>query len=194
MLILPFGGVVISDDTSATPWQRAWIGMGGPMVGSIGGLVGFYLYLRYGHAYFLVFAFFSAILNLSNLAPIFPLDGGRIVKPLDRRLLLIGIPIYAVFLYNYVTVITILMGVAFFIALLNNLKKIPPCESCDTPNHKSRDYCVECGKPLKLNPSERTKLSACYVGLIFALLISFWPIMHELKDNVTEVKSIVLKK
>ncbi len=79
--LIPFvGGLALSDDKINTRWQDVFISIMGPFFGlilSIACLVGYWLTdleILAG------LAVFNALLNLFNLLPILPLDGGHILK------------------------------------------------------------------------------------------------------------------
>ena len=79
--LIPFvGGLALSDDKINTRWQDVFISIMGPFFGlilSIACLIGYWLTdieILAG------LAVFNALLNLFNLLPILPLDGGHILK------------------------------------------------------------------------------------------------------------------
>jgi len=79
-LIPFFGGAAVQEGWCKTRWEEVYIAMMGPFYGLIM-TVGFYiLYLVTGYDTLAAAAAFSALLNLFNLLPIFPMDGGRVLK------------------------------------------------------------------------------------------------------------------
>ena len=79
--LIPFvGGLALSDDKINTRWQDVFISIMGPFFGlilSIACLIGYWLT---GIEILAGLAVFNALLNLFNLLPILPLDGGHILK------------------------------------------------------------------------------------------------------------------
>ena len=78
-----FGGAAVSKGIARTRAKAAYIALNGPIWGmllALGCLAGFALGL--GGDLLLALAAWGAVLNLFNLLPIFPLDGGRIVASL----------------------------------------------------------------------------------------------------------------
>jgi len=79
--LIPFvGGLAVSDEKINTRWQDVVISIMGPTFGLIMSLVCLLLYWVTGYAFFAGLATFNALLNLFNLLPILPLDGGHVLK------------------------------------------------------------------------------------------------------------------
>lgn len=79
--IIPFlGGLALSDDKINTRWQDVTISIMGPMFGLLLSLVLMLVYWITGNIFFAGLANFNALINLINLLPILPLDGGHILK------------------------------------------------------------------------------------------------------------------
>lgn len=81
MYLIPFvGGLALMDSRVNTRWQAVVIAIMGPMFGLLLSVVALLLYLTTGHVYFAAIASFNALLNLFNLLPVLPLDGGRLLQ------------------------------------------------------------------------------------------------------------------
>ncbi|MDX1343160.1 MAG: site-2 protease family protein [Reinekea sp.] len=81
MYLIPFlGGAAVSSDRIKTRWENVYISMMGPVYGLIMTITFFMVYRFTGHSLAAGLAAFSALLNLINLLPIMPLDGGQVVK------------------------------------------------------------------------------------------------------------------
>lgn len=79
--IIPFlGGLALSDDKINTRWQDVTISIMGPVFGLLLSLVLMLVYWITGNIFFAGLANFNALINLINLLPILPLDGGHILK------------------------------------------------------------------------------------------------------------------
>lgn len=80
---------------------EAFVGLGGPLLGSIGALVCFVFARNWQVDWLLAVAYAGFMLNLFNLIPLSPLDGGRITAVLSPRIWLLGVPILvALFFYR----------------------------------------------------------------------------------------------
>lgn len=71
---------------------EAYVGMGGPLLGSIGALACYFLARATDSDLLLALAYSGFFLNLFNLIPISPFDGGRITAIISPRVWLIGVP------------------------------------------------------------------------------------------------------
>jgi len=77
-MFVPFLGAVISARSlGANALAEARVGLAGPILGSIGSAVCLVVWLITGHDYWRALAYTGLFLNLFNLLPVVPLDGGR---------------------------------------------------------------------------------------------------------------------
>ncbi|MGI2174116.1 site-2 protease family protein [Shewanella ulleungensis] len=82
--LIPFvGGLALSDERINTRWQDVYISIMGPTFGLILSIISLGLYWITGNVFFAGLASFNALLNLFNLLPILPLDGGHILKSIS---------------------------------------------------------------------------------------------------------------
>ena len=82
MYLIPFVGGLAVGDMPKSRWQDVYISMMGPVFG-LAMTVAFYIVYLVTESHFAgLVASTSALLNLFNLIPVHPLDGGRVVKSL----------------------------------------------------------------------------------------------------------------
>ncbi len=79
-LIPFFGGMALTDGKINTRWQDVVISIMGPFFGLIMSLACLLAYWITDNIFFAGLASFNALLNIFNLLPILPLDGGHILK------------------------------------------------------------------------------------------------------------------
>lgn len=72
---------------------EAFVGMAGPLVGSAAAFLCYLMAESNGSMLLMAIAYSGFMLNLFNLIPITPLDGGRIVAVISPKIWYIGIPI-----------------------------------------------------------------------------------------------------
>jgi Zn-dependent protease len=93
-VFIPFMGAIIAlKEAPRNAWIEAQVGIGGPLLGSLGALVCEMIHLATGSPIFRALAYTGFFLNLFNLAPLGFLDGGRIVTALSPWLWLVGLAI-----------------------------------------------------------------------------------------------------
>ena len=71
---------------------EAFVGIAGPMLGSAAAFACYLVATATGSSLWLALAYGGFMLNLFNLIPLSPLDGGRIVGVVSPRIWLIGMP------------------------------------------------------------------------------------------------------
>lgn len=82
MYLIPFVGGVAVGEQAKTHWQDVYISMMGPVFGLVMTVACYLLYLATSNHLVGLVASVSALVNVFNLLPIHPLDGGRVVKAL----------------------------------------------------------------------------------------------------------------
>lgn len=82
MYLIPFVGGLAVGDAPKTRWQDVYISMMGPVYGLIMTLTFYIFYLVTDSHFAGLVASISGLVNLINLVPVHPLDGGRVVKAL----------------------------------------------------------------------------------------------------------------
>jgi Zn-dependent protease len=91
-VFIPFMGAVIFQKREAdSAWAQAWMGIGGPIGGTVGALACHGIFLVTQNPLFLGLAYVGYFLNLLNLMPAIPLDGGWIVGAISPWLWLVGL-------------------------------------------------------------------------------------------------------
>jgi Zn-dependent protease len=91
---IPFVGAWINlKDLPHDAETEAHVGLGGPLLGTVGAIGCYYLARDSGPTWLLAVAYSGFFLNLFNLIPLSPFDGGRITAVLSPRIWLLGVPI-----------------------------------------------------------------------------------------------------
>lgn len=91
-VFIPFMGAAIAlKEAPRNAWIEAQVGIGGPLMGTAGALVCLLTYEFLKDPLFLALAFAGFWLNLFNLIPIVPLDGGRVVTAISPWLWVAGL-------------------------------------------------------------------------------------------------------
>lgn len=88
-IFTPFGAIIAIPGAPDAETE-AYIGYGGPLVGTLASLVAIAVGIMFGSIGILQGAYWSLFLNLFNLIPWAPLDGGRICQPVTRHAWMLG--------------------------------------------------------------------------------------------------------
>jgi Zn-dependent protease len=113
-LFIPFLGAAIAlKSLGKDAAVEARVGLAGPVLGLVGACVPLVIWLITGEDLFRALAFVGFFLNLFNLAPVLPLDGGRAMAALTPTMWLVGYVLLiaaTVFYPNPIMLLILLFG------------------------------------------------------------------------------------
>jgi Zn-dependent protease len=91
-LFIPFLGAFVGlKQMPENAWKEAQVALAGPILGSLGALAVYAAGVAYDSRFLKALAFVGFLINLFNLLPIVPLDGGRAVAALHPAIWLVGL-------------------------------------------------------------------------------------------------------
>ena len=91
-LFIPFLGAFVGmKQMPDNAWKEAQVALAGPILGSIGAAAVWLAGVAYDSNFLKALAFVGFLINLFNLLPVVPLDGGRAVAALHPALWLVGL-------------------------------------------------------------------------------------------------------
>jgi Zn-dependent protease len=155
-VFIPFMGAFIAlKEAPRNAWMEACVGIGGPMLGSLGALACNSLGEIFSAPIFIALAWFGYFLNLFNLTPVGMLDGGRIVTALSRWLWLPGFALLLWFGWKYPNFIVWLMVLLSLPRVISLFRK---------RSEDERRY-------FEVTTAQRWTMSILYFGLIAVLLV-----------------------
>ena len=158
-LFIPFLGAVVGakslgDDATA----EARVGLAGPILGTLGAAACIPLYAATGNELFKALAFTGFFLNLFNLVPLTPLDGGRAMAALSPWMWFAGLFAFALLAFTAPNPIILL------ILLLGGLDTYRRFKAYRAGGPESREY-------YRVTPRNRLVVLAVYLGLIALLVV-----------------------
>jgi Zn-dependent protease len=114
-VFIPFVGALIAvNSLGKDAAAEARVGLAGPILGTIGTLVPLAIWLATGSDLWRALAYVGFFLNLINLLPVLPLDGGRAMAVLGPMVwiagILIAVAATAIFLGPFMLVFVLLLG------------------------------------------------------------------------------------
>lgn len=158
-MFIPFvGALITSKSLGDNAAAEARVGLAGPILGSVGASVCLLIWHLTGHDYWRALAFTGFFLNLFNLLPVVPLDGGRAMAAMAPWMWFAGfggIVALAFIWPNPVMVIILLF------AGLETWRRWKLRRS-RTPEQEAY---------YRVTPRDRLFIAAIYIGLIAALAI-----------------------
>jgi Zn-dependent protease len=154
-VFIPFMGAFIAlKEAPKNAWIEACVGIGGPMLGSLGALLCNSLGEIFNAPVFIALAWFGYFLNLFNLVPVGMLDGGRIVTAMSRWLWIPGFAVLLWFGWSYPNFIVWLMIFLSLPRIVSLFRK---------RSEEERRY-------YEVTPAQRWTMSILYFGLIATLI------------------------
>jgi Zn-dependent protease len=152
MFIPLLGAFVAMKQMPKDALAEARVGLAGPVLGTLGGLATLGLYAATREPLFLGLAYFNSIINLFNLAPLLPLDGGRAVGAMSLAFQVAGLVVMVALLF--------VAPIMAIIALIGLPELWNRWKTRNTPEGRAY-YDI----PLR----DRVAVGAVYVGLIVVL-------------------------
>jgi Zn-dependent protease len=156
-MFIPFLGAMIAaksmgDDAAA----EARVGLAGPILGSIATLVPLGIWLATGEEFWQALAYVGFFLNLLNLLPVLPLDGGRAMAALSPWVWAVGYAVLVGLTFAFPNPVLIL------ILILGGFESWRRFKARNTP--ESRAYHAIPGRT-------RALVAITYIGLAAALAV-----------------------
>jgi Zn-dependent protease len=158
-MFIPFLGAVVAakslgDDAAA----EARVGLAGPVLGSLGAALLIPVWLATGDEFWRALAFTGFFLNLFNLLPVVPLDGGRAMAAMAPWMWFVGLAAMAALAVAFPNPIILLILV---FAALSTWQRW----------RARRAGGAEAEAYYRVKPAHRAAIAVVYVGLIAALVL-----------------------
>jgi Zn-dependent protease len=156
-MFIPFlGALVAMKELPKDAAAEARVGLAGPVLGSLAALVPLGLYALTGDELFKALAFVGFFLNLFNLLPVLPLDGGRAMAALSPWMWLVGFALLIAAAIAFPNPIMIL------ILLFGGIETWRRWRARNTP--EAREF-------HRVRPATRLAVAGVYLGLAAALAV-----------------------
>ena len=156
-LFIPFLGAVVGmKQLPADAAAEARVGLAGPVLGSIGALLPLALWKATGDPFWEALAFVGFFLNLFNLLPVLPLDGGRAMAALSPWMWIVG---YALLIAATVAFPSPIM---LLILLFGGMETLRRWRARKTPLAQAYH---------KVTGRQRAAIAGVYLGLAIALAV-----------------------
>jgi Zn-dependent protease len=158
-MFIPFlGAVVAAKSLGDNAAAEARVGLAGPILGSLGAALVIPIWLATGDEFWRALAFTGFFLNLFNLLPVVPLDGGRAMAAMAPWMWFVGLAAMVAVAIAFPNPIIIL--IALFAALETWRR------------WKARRAGGDAGAAYyRVTPAQRAIVAVVYIGLIAALVL-----------------------
>jgi Zn-dependent protease len=154
-MFIPFiGAFVAMKEMPKNALVEARVGLAGPVLGTLGGLAALGIYAWTHNPLFLGLAYFNFLINLFNLAPILPLDGGRAVGAMSPAFWVLGLGVMAALFF--------VAPIIFLVVLLGVPELWRRWKTRNTPEGQAYN---------KIALRHRIMVGAVYIGLLVALAL-----------------------
>lgn len=165
------GALILTRKNSASAFDDAVVGIAGPLFGTIASAVCWGLFGLTRDPHFLVMGLFGFFMNLFNMVPVYPLDGGRIAGAVHPWLWLVGI---AAMGYMFVTgIISPFRNPILLVIILMSLPQIIQGIGSRSVNH---------GYRVMTSRNQSRLMGAAYVALSIALVAGVIISGHQFHD------------
>jgi Zn-dependent protease len=156
-VFIPFmGALIMMKQMPHNAWREAQLAIAGPLLGSLGALALYGAGLAFDSRQLKALAFLGFFINLFNLLPVVPLDGGRVTAALDPALWLVGfVVLFALVIFrpNPVLIIILLLS------------------GSELRRRWRTRFFPETQEYYKVRPAQRAFVAVLYVGLAAALVL-----------------------
>lgn len=169
-LFIPFlGAAIVMKQNPRDAWSEALMAYGGPLAGCIGSWICWAIALQLQLPWVMAVASLSFLINLFNMIPVPPLDGGRICAAVSPwfwivGLFLLGLSVVFFHAWNAIVIVILVLIVAF--PRIKQTLFYPA-----TPEMQSY---------YSTHISNRITMAMLYLALIAALLLGYWDASNHL--------------
>ncbi|MBA3746005.1 MAG: site-2 protease family protein [Solirubrobacterales bacterium] len=158
-MFIPFlGAVVMAKSLGDNAIAEARVGLAGPVLGTLGALALLPIAINTGDDFWYALIFTGLLLNLFNLLPVVPLDGGRAMAALSPRMWFVGFALLVVLTFVFPN------PIMFLILLVGGYETYKRWKA-----RKSGD--PEVLAFYKVKPAHRVAVAAVYLTLILVCVI-----------------------
>lgn len=111
-MFIPFLGAWITlKDRLVDAETEAYVAYAGPFIGTLGAFAVYFLARAQGSDLLMALAYSGFMINLFNLIPLSPLDGGRITQILSPRIWFLGVPMLIALFFYFPSPLLILIAI-----------------------------------------------------------------------------------
>jgi Zn-dependent protease len=164
MTFIPFFGAFTSmKESPRDAWTEALMACGGPIAGCIGSWICLYVGFYLDSLWLIAIASVSFLINLFNLVPVPPFDGGSICAAISRWFWLVGLALLGAALFYFHSWYTVIMLTV--IIVLFTIPRIM-VTFAEESSPEMQDY-------YRTHISNRLIMALLYLGIFAALIVGY---------------------
>jgi Zn-dependent protease len=158
-MFVPFlGAVVMAKSLGNDATAEARVGLAGPVLGTLGALALLPIAINTGDDFWYALIFTGLFLNLFNLLPVVPLDGGRAMAALSPKMWFVGLLGLALLTFTFPN------PIMFLILLLGGYETYKRWKALRSGDEEVRAF-------YRVKPSHRFMIAAVYLALIVVCVV-----------------------
>ncbi len=158
-MFVPFlGAVITARSLGDNALAEARVGLAGPILGSIGSGVCLLIWSLTGHSYWEALGFTGLFLNLFNLLPVVPLDGGRAMAAMSPWMWIVG---FAGMIGLAIAFPNPIIFIIVIFAAMETWRRLKQRRAGGVANEAY----------YRVSPRDRALVGAVYLGLIVLLVV-----------------------
>lgn len=162
-LFIPFvGAAIVMKQNPRDAWTEALMAYGGPLAGTLGGWACWALALQLHSRWMMAVAAMTFLINLFNMIPVPPLDGGRICAAVSHWFWLIGLVLLGAAVFYFHAMSSIFIIIIVLIAAFPRIKAT-----------LFQPHTEEMKLYYSVTPARRLLMAVLYLGLIAVLLYGY---------------------
>ncbi len=164
MLFIPFvGALTLTKRIQSDAWTEARVASGGPIAGCLGSWLCFFAGVQMNSPWLIAIASVSFIINLFNLIPVPPFDGGGICAAISPWFWIVGLALLVTSLFYFHSWITVLiLTVIIVLFALPRIKQTV----FEEPSQEMQAY-------YNTHLSNRLIMALIYLGVFGALIVGY---------------------
>jgi len=163
-LFIPFlGAAIVMKENPRDAWTEALMAYGGPLAGCVGSWICWAIALHLQENWVMAVASVSFLLNLFNMIPVPPLDGGRICAAVSPWFWIIGLLLLGAAVVYFHSLGSIVIVILVLYWAYPRIKQTLFGQSTE----EMQGY-------YNTHISNRLSMALMYLGLIAALLLGYW--------------------
>jgi Zn-dependent protease len=175
-LFIPFVGAAITmKENPRDAWTEALMAYGGPLAGGFGGWLALEAAVSYDQRWLMAVASTTFVINLFNMIPVPPLDGGRICAAVSPWFWFLGVLLLGAAIFYFHAGASIVLLIIILVIALPRLK----ATLFQRPTEEMRRYYATA-------LGRRFFMALLYLALIGVLLLGYWDAHAHLADMLED--------